>query len=193
LIGDGSAFVEHVRDRYEKVLGMTKETQKKRTTENMNLIQEEMRKKKDGLTLGEKIEKYLEKIKSKDAVSLIDDTFFSKETEEGLVWYVRRGDLLSKPGRKQDVIDEEEAELKVNKEWEEAESKRDATFEEFKDRFEDHILGKASNDREGRASNFGDDVKSNRSKSQKGKSKPVTAIKSENDEENEDAKSHKSG
>jgi hypothetical protein len=106
LIGDGSAFVEHVRDRYEKVLGMTKETQKKRTTENMNLIQEEMRKKKDGLTLGEKIEKYLEKIKSKDAVSLIDDTFFSKETEEGLVWYVRRGDLLSKPGRKQDVIDE---------------------------------------------------------------------------------------
>ena len=70
-----------MRDRYEKVLGMTKETQKKRTTENMNLIQEEMRKKKDGLTLGEKIEKYLEKIKSKEAVSLIDDTFFSKETE----------------------------------------------------------------------------------------------------------------
>ena len=42
----------------------------------MNLIQEEMRKKKDGLTLKEKIEKHLEKIKSKDAVSLIDDSFF---------------------------------------------------------------------------------------------------------------------
>jgi len=38
LIGDGSAFVEHVRERYEKVLGMTKEVQKKRMTENMNLI-----------------------------------------------------------------------------------------------------------------------------------------------------------
>ena len=99
LIGDGSAFVEHVRDRYEKVLGMTKETQKKRTSEKISLIQEEMRKKKVGLTLGEKIDKYLEKIKSKNAVSFIDDTFFSKETDEGLVWYVRRGDLLGKPGR----------------------------------------------------------------------------------------------
>lgn len=66
-----------------------------------------MRKKQDGLTLREKIEKYLDKIKSKVAVSLIDDTFFSKETEEGLVWYVRRGDLLSKAGREQNVIDEE--------------------------------------------------------------------------------------
>jgi len=192
LIGDGSAFVEHVRDRYEKVLGMTKETQKKRTTENINLIQDEMRKKKDGLNLGEKIEKYLEKIKSKDAISLIDDTFFSKETEEGLVWFVRRGDLLSKAGRQQNVIDEEEAEFKLNQEWGEVEAKRDTTFEEFKERFEDHILGKASNDREARASNFGDEVKSNRSKSQKGKAKPVTAIKSEKDEENDDAKSRKS-
>ena len=67
--------------------------------------------------------------------------------------------------------------MKHNRDWEEAEAKRDATFEEFKERFEDHILGKVSNDREARASNFGDDVKSNRSKSQKGKSKPVTAIK----------------
>jgi hypothetical protein len=76
LIGDGASFVEHVRDRYEKVLGMTKETQKKRTNENISMIQDEMRKKKDGLTLGEKIEKYLEKIKSKDAVSLVEDAFF---------------------------------------------------------------------------------------------------------------------
>lgn len=73
---------------------MTKETQKKRTTENMNLIQEEMRKKKDGLTLAEKIEKHLEKIKSKDAVSLIDDSFFEKETEGGLLWYLRRTNLI---------------------------------------------------------------------------------------------------
>ena len=67
-----------------------------------------------------------------------------------MVWYVRRGDFLSKPGRQQEVIDEEEAEFKLNLEWEEAEAKRDATFEEFKDLFEDHILGKASNEREGR-------------------------------------------
>lgn len=31
LIGDGANFVEHVRERYGKVLGMTKENQKKRT------------------------------------------------------------------------------------------------------------------------------------------------------------------
>jgi hypothetical protein len=40
------------------------------------MINEEMRKKKDGLTLGEQITKSLEKIKSKSAVSLIDDSFF---------------------------------------------------------------------------------------------------------------------
>ena len=45
LIGDGAAFVEHVRDRYQKVLGMTKENQKRRTNENMNKINDEMRKK----------------------------------------------------------------------------------------------------------------------------------------------------
>jgi len=67
-----------------------------------------MRKKKDGLTLGEKIEKNLEKIKkSKDAVSVIDDSFLSRENEGGIVWYVRRCDLLSKSGRKLDIIDEE--------------------------------------------------------------------------------------
>ena len=53
-----------------------------------------MRKKKDGLTLAEKIEKHLEKIKSKDAVSLIDDSFFEKETEGGLLWYLRRTNLI---------------------------------------------------------------------------------------------------
>jgi len=66
-----------------------------------------MRKKKDGLTLGEKIDKYLEKIKTKDALSLIDDSFLTKENENGILWYVRRGDFLSKPGHLRDVIDEE--------------------------------------------------------------------------------------
>jgi hypothetical protein len=35
---------------------VTKEIQKRRTQENIAIINEEMRKKKDGLTLGEKIE-----------------------------------------------------------------------------------------------------------------------------------------
>lgn len=35
LIGDGSGFVEHIREKYGKVLSMSKETQQKRTRENM--------------------------------------------------------------------------------------------------------------------------------------------------------------
>ena len=61
MIGDGANFVEHVRDRYGKVLGMTKENQKRRTNENVNKINDEMRKKDKGLTLSEKIEKLIEK------------------------------------------------------------------------------------------------------------------------------------
>ena len=63
LIGDGANFVEHVRERFGKVLGMTKENQKKRTQENMTMINEEMRRKNEGLTLSEKITQHAEKIK----------------------------------------------------------------------------------------------------------------------------------
>lgn len=72
----------------------------------------------------------------------------------------------------------------------EAEAKRDATFEEFKFKYEEHIEGKAQNLRVARASNFGDDVKSSRSRSVKGKGKRVAS--SNRDEDDEDAKSGKS-
>lgn len=78
LIGDGANFVEHVRDRYGKVLGMSKEMQKKRTNTNMNMINEEKRKKDEGATLPEKIEKLIEKIKKKDVVSHMNDTFYEE-------------------------------------------------------------------------------------------------------------------
>jgi hypothetical protein len=42
-----------------------------------------MRKKKEGLTLGEKIEKHLKKVKKRGLVSLIDDAFFVEEVERG--------------------------------------------------------------------------------------------------------------
>ena len=54
-----------------------------------------MRKKKDGLTLGEQIDHQLEKVKGKkDAISLIGDEFYSKVSEGGLTWYVRRADFI---------------------------------------------------------------------------------------------------
>jgi chromatin segregation and condensation protein Rec8/ScpA/Scc1 (kleisin family) len=67
-----------VRDRYSKVLGMTKESQKRRTNENVNKINEDMRKKEKGLTLAEKIEKLIEKVKKKEVISHIDDAFFQE-------------------------------------------------------------------------------------------------------------------
>jgi hypothetical protein len=72
---------------------MTKENQKRRTHDNTTRINEEMRKKQDGFTLGEKVEKQLEKIKKKEIVSLIDDAFYSEETEKGTIFHVRRTNL----------------------------------------------------------------------------------------------------
>jgi lauroyl/myristoyl acyltransferase len=85
--------VEHVRDRYGKVLGMTKEQQKKRTNKNMEMINEEMRKKNEGATLPEKIEKLIEKIKKKEVVSHMNDTFYEECVDQGTVYYLRRTDL----------------------------------------------------------------------------------------------------
>ena len=67
-----------MRDRYSKVLGMTKESQKRRTNENVNKINEDMRKKDKGLTLAEKIDKLIEKVKKKEVISHIDDAFFQE-------------------------------------------------------------------------------------------------------------------
>lgn len=180
-----------MRERYGKVLGMTKETQKKRTHENMTKINEEMRKKQEGLTLGEKIAKTLDKIKSKDVVSHIDDAFYQKEVEKDSLFYIRRTDLF-RLNRTLDIPDEVAIQQKVQAELEAIEARRDATYEEFKFKFEDHIDGKAPNMRTARASNFGDDAKSARSKSVKGKSKKVASQSGGAEDEDADAKSQKS-
>jgi len=57
---------------------MTKESQKRRTNENVNKINEDMRKKDKGLTLAEKIDKLIEKVKKKEVISHIDDAFFQE-------------------------------------------------------------------------------------------------------------------
>jgi hypothetical protein len=55
LIGDGRAFVDHVRERYNKTLTITKENQKNRAKINIDENEEKMRKKKEGDNLGVKI------------------------------------------------------------------------------------------------------------------------------------------
>jgi hypothetical protein len=168
---------------------MTKETQKKRTAENMNEINEIMRKKKEGLTLGETIDKQLEKVKGKDAVCHLGDKFFAKESEGGHIFYVRRSDIHSYAGRCKDVEDEEAVERAIQQEAEQAELRRDATFDEFKAKYEDHIEGKAPNDRLDRVSNFGDDNKSTRSKSAKGGARGKSAASGRGEEADDQSKS----
>ena len=56
MIGDAHQFIDHIKDKYSKAVAITKESQKKRLMQNMQMISEYMRKKKDGLTLGETIE-----------------------------------------------------------------------------------------------------------------------------------------
>ncbi len=76
--------------------------------------------------------------------------------------------MHSYAGRCKDVEDEEAKERAQQQAALEAEAKRDAVYEEFKAKYEDHIEGKAPNDRLDRVSNFDNDNKSTRSKSARG-------------------------
>jgi hypothetical protein len=106
-----------------------------------------MRKKEKGLTLAEKIEKLIEKVKKKEVISHIDDAFFAEQNEGGVVFYCRRTDLQREPGRVLDVEDEEEVAQKAKVEKEAIEAGRDMGYDEFKEMFEDHIEGRAENNR----------------------------------------------
>lgn len=72
----------------------------------MTMINEEMRKKQEGLTLAEKIAKSLEKLKSKNVISLVQDKFFVKENEEDSLFWTRRTNLFIGEGRLMNVEDE---------------------------------------------------------------------------------------
>lgn len=156
----------------------------------MTLINDEMRKKQEGLTLAEKIAKSLEKIKLKNVISHIQDAFFVKENEQDSQFWTRRTNLFREEGRTMNVEDEVAIAQKLQRQIDLAEASRDPTYEEFKFKYEDHIEGKAPNLRTARQSNFGDEAKSTRSKSQKGKSKKVISQSGVDDDE--DAKSSKS-
>jgi hypothetical protein len=94
LIGDGRAFVDHVRERYNKILSVTKENQKNRAKINVDENEEKMRKKKDGDALGIKIQNHLERMKKKEVSQHISDAFYSQEFELGIPFYARRTNLL---------------------------------------------------------------------------------------------------
>ena len=76
LIGDAAAFIELCKTKYNLSLTLTKDTIKQR--QKLNVQETDLRiRKQEGLTLGEKIEAYLEKKVKKNASSLITDSFYN--------------------------------------------------------------------------------------------------------------------
>ena len=113
LIGDGSDFIEHVRSNYCRAnISMIKEHQENRMKDNIEKIKEEMRKRNEGLTLNEKIEKELEKVKKKAVVSHMGDSFFKEVEEHGSIFYLRRTNLQRDNGRTLNIVDEIEEQEK---------------------------------------------------------------------------------
>ena len=114
----------------------------------MNLINEEKRKKDEGATLPEKIEKLIEKIKKKEVVSHMNDTFYEEVVDEGTVYYLRRTDLQREDGRHKNVVDKIELAEKEKNDFDAKEAARDQAYEEFKEKYVEHIEGRADNDRD---------------------------------------------
>lgn len=150
MIGDSQRFVEHVKEKYARAIALTKDTVKRRTQQNIKMITEYMRKKKDGMNLGEKIMDHLHHIKDKDLIQLIDDAFFEPETDRGVEFHVRRANFLREK-RTLNIIDEIEEREKIQKVKEEEEAKKDMTYEEFMLRYGEMIEGKAGGSKDERA------------------------------------------
>ena len=70
-----------------------------------------MRKKKEGDTLGEKIQNYLEKLKKKEVSQLIEDAHYHRVHENGIPFYLRKTDVL----RDMKIMKSDEQPVNVNK------------------------------------------------------------------------------
>ena len=101
-----------------------------------------MRKKK-GMTLKEKIDQQLQKVKKKDVIEHIDDCFFEEVEEGGALFQVRKTNLQRDGGRTMNIPDEIEIANEEAMRLADEEAKRDINYEEYKSKFEDHIEGKA--------------------------------------------------
>jgi hypothetical protein len=94
LIGDGNAFMNHVKDCYNKSLPFNKEASKARARLMTEENQKAMSKKRDGDSFGEQVEQALEKVKKSSALELLDDSFYELKFEEGIPLYVRQSNFL---------------------------------------------------------------------------------------------------
>ena len=107
-----------------------------------------MRRRKHGLTLAEKIDEKLDKMKKKDMISHICDSFFEEVEEEGKYYMLRRTNLQRDDGRTLNIVDEIEVEAAREAQAQEEEEKKDMVFEDYKEQYMAHIDGTAKNERE---------------------------------------------
>ena len=85
--------------------------------------------------MNEQIEQHLHDIKAQEMVTLIDDgSFFAPEAVKGLTFQVRRSNFLSS-SRTLNIIDEVEEKMKQLQVQQEAEAKRDMTYEEYLEKY----------------------------------------------------------
>ena len=82
----------------------------------------------------EQIMAHLESVKKHELISLIDDCFYKEERDRGMIFQVRRSNFLTGK-RTLDIIDEIEQREKLQRAFEEAEAKRDMTYEEYLGKF----------------------------------------------------------
>lgn len=76
--------MEHIRTRYCRTsVTFEQGPRDTRARDNVDKIEELMRFRKQGMTLGQKITSHLEKIKSKNVISLMSDSFFAPQEEQG--------------------------------------------------------------------------------------------------------------
>lgn len=93
----------------------------------------------------ELIQSHLEDIKDKELISLIDEAFFNEEIDKGMVFKVRRSNFL-RGKRTLNIVDEIEEKMKIQKAFEEAEAKRDMTYEEYLEKYQQMMDGKGGRD-----------------------------------------------
>ena len=141
--------MEHVRQRYcRAAVNMTKEQQDSRARDNLEKIEELMRRRKHGLTLAEKIDEKLDKIKKKDMISHICDSFFEEVEEDGKFYLLRRTNLQRNDGRTLNIVDEIEVQAAEDARIQEEEEKKDLAYDDYREQYQAHIEGTAKNERE---------------------------------------------
>lgn len=145
LIGDGSRFVDHLRNTYNIHLTLTKETLKNRQRKNIYDNEERMRK-RGGRTFGEEIEAVIIEKPKKNVSKLITDSFYTQEFDNGVSFFVRRTNLLREDANKKftarrmiNVPDYELEEKKKKDEEAAAKANEDLSWESFLKSYTRHI------------------------------------------------------